>query len=69
MSVKKLAPVIVSAVLLITALVARAYSMKNEVKPTSTATVDTATIDSAVDEQPKKSRKRNAWRLGFLHRT
>ena len=31
MSVKKLAPVIVSAVLLITALVARAYSVKNEV--------------------------------------
>lgn len=63
MSVKKLAPVIVSAVLLITALVARAYSMKNEVKPTSTATVDTATIDSAVDEQPKKAEKemRGVW--------
>lgn len=63
MSVKKLAPVIVSAVLLITALVARAYSVKNEVKPTSTATVDTATIDSAVDEQPKKAEKemRGVW--------
>lgn len=63
MSVKKLAPVIVSAVLLITALVARAFSVKNEVKPTSTATVDTATIDSAVDEQPKKAEKemRGVW--------
>lgn len=63
MSVKKLAPVIVSAVLLITALVARAYSVKNEAKPTSTATVDTATIDSAVDEQPKKAEKemRGVW--------
>lgn len=63
MSVKKLAPVIVSAVLLITALVARAYSVKNEVKPTSTATVDTATIDSAVDEQSKKAEKemRGVW--------
>lgn len=63
MSVKKLAPVIVSAVLLITALAARAYSVKNEVKPTSTATVDTATIDSAVDEQPKKAEKemRGVW--------
>ena len=63
MSVKKLAPVIVSAVLLITALVARAYSVKNEVKPTSTATVDTATIDSAVDEQTKKAEKemRGVW--------
>lgn len=63
MSVKKLAPVIVSAVLLITALVARAYSVKNEVKPTSTATVDTATIDSAVDEQPNKAEKemRGVW--------
>ena len=63
MSVKKLAPLIVSAVLLITALVARAYSVKNEVKPTSTATVDTATIDSAVDEQPKKAEKemRGVW--------
>lgn len=63
MSVKKLAPVIVSAVLLITALVARAYSVRNEVKPTSTATVDTATIDSAVDEQPKKAEKemRGVW--------
>ena len=63
MSVKKLAPVIVSAVLLITALVARAYSVKNEAKPTSTATVDTATIDNAVDEQPKKAEKemRGVW--------
>ena len=51
MSVKKFAPVILSAVLLVTALAARAYSENGEVKPVSTSTMDTATNDNAKVEQ------------------
>lgn len=63
MSVKKFAPVILSAVLLVTALVARAYSENGEVKPVSTSTMDTATNDNAKVEQNERSTKemRGVW--------
>lgn len=63
MSVKKLAPVILSAVLLVTALAARAYSENGEVKPVSTSTMDTATNDNAKVEQNERSAKemRGVW--------
>lgn len=63
MSVKKFAPVILSAVLLVTALAARAYSENGEVKPVSTSTMDTATNDNAKVEQNERSAKemRGVW--------
>lgn len=63
MSVKKFAPVILSAVLLVTALAARAYSENGEVKPVSTSTMDTATNDNAKVEQNERSTKemRGVW--------
>ena len=63
MSVKKFAPVILSAVLLVTALAARAYSENGEVKTVSTSTMDTATNDNAKVEQNKRSAKemRGVW--------
>lgn len=63
MSVKKFAPVILSAVLLVTALAARAYSENGEVKPVSISTMDTATNDNAKVEQNKRSAKemRGVW--------
>lgn len=63
MSVKKFAPVILSAVLLVTALAARAYSENGEVKPVSTSTMDTATNDHAKVEQNERSTKemRGVW--------
>lgn len=63
MSVKKFAPVILSAVLLVTALAARAYSENSEVKPVSTSTMDTATNDNAKVEQNERSTKemRGVW--------
>lgn len=63
MSVKKFAPVILSAVLLVTALAARAYSENGEVKPVSTSTIDTATNDNAKVEQNERSIKemRGVW--------
>lgn len=63
MSVKKFAPVILSAVLLVTALVARAYSENGEVKTVSTSTMDTATNDNAKVEQNERSTKemRGVW--------
>lgn len=63
MSVKKFAPVILSAVLLVAALVARAYSENGEVKPVSTSTMDTATNDNAKVEQNERSTKemRGVW--------
>ena len=67
MSVKKFAPVILSAVLLVTALAARAYSENGEVKPVSTSTMDTATNDNAKVEQNERSTKE--MRGGVLHRT
>lgn len=53
MSVKKLAPVILSVVLLVSALAARAYTDNQVVKPVSTATADMATSDSANQIQPQ----------------
>lgn len=63
MSVKKFAPVILSAVLLVTALAARAYSENGEVKTVSTSTMDTATNDNAKVEQNERSAKemRGVW--------
>ena len=63
MSVKKFAPVILSAVLLVTALAARAYSENGGVKPVSTSTMDTATNDNAKVEQNERSTKemRGVW--------
>lgn len=63
MSVKKFAPVILSAVLLVTALAARAYSENGEVKTVSTSTMDTATNDNAKVEQNERSTKemRGVW--------
>lgn len=63
MSVKKFAPVILSAVLLVTALAARAYSENGEVKPVSTSTMDTATNDNAKVVQNERSAKemRGVW--------
>lgn len=63
MSVKKFAPVILSAVLLVTALAARAYYENGEVKPVSTSTMDTATNDNAKVEQNERSAKemRGVW--------
>lgn len=63
MSVKKFAPVILSAVLLVTALAARAYSENGEVKTVSTSTIDTATNDNAKVEQNERSAKemRGVW--------
>lgn len=63
MSVKKFAPVILSAVLLVTALAARAYSENGEVKPVSISTMDTATNDNAKVEQNERSTKemRGVW--------
>lgn len=63
MSVKKFAPVILSAVLLVTALAARAYSENGEVKPVSTSTMDTTTNDNAKVEQNERSTKemRGVW--------
>lgn len=63
MSVKKFAPVILSAVLLVTALAARAYSENGEVKTVSTSTIDTATNDNAKVEQNERSTKemRGVW--------
>lgn len=63
MSVKKFAPVILSAVLLVTALAARAYSENGEVKPVSTSTMGTATNDNAKVEQNERSTKemRGVW--------
>lgn len=63
MSVKKFAPVILSAVLLLTALAARAYSENGEVKTVSTSTMDTATNDNAKVEQNERSTKemRGVW--------
>ncbi len=63
MSVKKFAPVILSAVLLVTALAARAYSENGEVKPVSTSTMDTATNDNTKVEQNERSTKemRGVW--------
>lgn len=63
MSVKKFAPVILSAVLLVTALAARAYYENGEVKPVSTSTMDTATNDNAKVEQNERSTKemRGVW--------
>lgn len=63
MSVKKFAPVILSAVLLVTALAARAYSENGEVKPVSISTMDTATNDNAKVEQNERSAKemRGVW--------
>lgn len=63
MSVKKFAPVILSAVLLVTALAARAYSENGEVKPVLTSTMDTATNDHAKVEQNERSTKemRGVW--------
>lgn len=63
MSVKKFAPVILSAVLLVTALAARAYSENGGVKPVSTSTMDTATNDNAKVEQNEHSTKemRGVW--------
>ena len=63
MSVKKFSPVILSAVLLVTALAARAYSENGEVKPVSTSTMDTATNDNAKVEQNERSTKemRGVW--------
>lgn len=63
MSVKKFAPVILSAVLLVTALAARAYSENGEVEPVSTSTMDTATNDNAKVEQNERSAKemRGVW--------
>lgn len=63
MSVKKFAPVILSAVLLVTALAARAYSENGEVEPVSTSTMDTATNDNAKVEQNERSTKemRGVW--------
>lgn len=63
MSVKKFAHVILSAVLLVTALAARAYSENGEVKPVSTSTMDTATNDNAKVEQNERSAKemRGVW--------
>lgn len=63
MSVKKFAPVILSAVLLVTALAARAYSENGGVKPVSTSTMDTATNDNAKVEQNERSAKemRGVW--------
>lgn len=63
MSVKKFAPVILSAVLLVTALAARAYSENGEVKTVSTSTMDTATNDHAKVEQNERSTKemRGVW--------
>ena len=63
MSVKKFAPVILSAVLLVTALAARAYSENGEVKPVSTSTMDTATNDNSKVEQNERSTKemRGVW--------
>lgn len=63
MSVKKFAPVILSAVLLVTALAARSYSENGEVKPVSTSTMDTATNDNAKVEQNERSTKemRGVW--------
>ncbi|MBD9048310.1 MAG: hypothetical protein EGR46_05145 [Ruminococcus sp.] len=63
MSVKKFAPVILSAVLLVTALAARAYSENGEDKTVSTSTMDTATNDNAKVEQNERSTKemRGVW--------
>lgn len=63
MSVKKLAPAILSVALLVSALAARAYTGNQTEKPVSTATVDAATFDNAVDTRTKESQKvmRGVW--------
>lgn len=60
MSVKKFAPVIVSVVLLVSAVAARAYAGGQQAEPVSTSTADTATNDNATKDSAGNSRAEKA---------
>lgn len=63
MSVKRIAPIIMSGFLLVSALAVSAFTGNQKTLPTSTATADTATADNAISISTEKTDKemRGVW--------